>query len=114
MDVHDRVVSGEPSHFELGVPDTDRARAFYGALFGWKIDERGWIDTGGVRGGLHGDDPETGIVLYFTVSDIQAAVQRVRELGGEADDLEEPDVSGWYTSCRDDQGVAFGLRRPPA
>jgi hypothetical protein len=57
-------------------------------MTGEPIDERGWIDTGGVRGGLHGDDPETGLVLYF-------------------------DVPGRYTSCRDDQGVAFGLRRPP-
>ena len=112
MDVHDRVVTGEASHFELGVPDTGRARAFYGSLFGWTIDERGWIETGGVRGVLHGDDPETGIVLYFAVPDIQLAVERVRELGGEADELEEPDVSGWYTSCRDDQGVAFGLHQP--
>jgi uncharacterized protein len=106
-------MSGGPSHFELGVPNTDLARAFYGDLLGWAIDERGWIDTGGVRGGLHGDDPDTGIVLYFDVPDLKGAVQRVRELGGEADEPEQPDPSGWYTSCRDDQGVAFGLRQPP-
>ena len=114
MDVHDPLVTGVPWHFELGVPDTDRGRAFYGSLFGWTIDERGWIETGGVPGGMHGDDPETGIVLHFTVPDIQLAAERVRELGGEADELEEPDVTGWYTSCRDDQGVAFGLHQPPS
>jgi predicted enzyme related to lactoylglutathione lyase len=107
------VMTGEPSHFELGVPDKERGRAFYNALFGWKIDEIGWIDTGGVRGGLHGDDPETGVVLYFAVDDIDAAVRRVRELGGEADEPGPIEESGRYTSCRDDQGVVFGLREPP-
>jgi uncharacterized protein len=106
-------VTGEPSHFELGVPDTDRARAFYGALFGWKINQRGWIDTGAVRGGLHGADPETKIVLYFEVPDIEAAVRRVRELGGEAEEPGPERESGRYAGCRDDQGVAFGLRQPP-
>ena len=28
-------MSGELAFFELGVEDADRARAFYGALFGW-------------------------------------------------------------------------------
>jgi uncharacterized protein len=107
-------VSGEPSHFELGVPDNERGRVFYAALFGWSINENGWIETGGVRGGLHGDDPETGFVVYFAVDDIDAAVRRVRELGGEAEDPgpAKPGDRGRYTGCRDDQGVAFGLHEP--
>jgi predicted enzyme related to lactoylglutathione lyase len=107
---------GEPSHFELGVPDARRAKAFYGELFGWSFEtttgENAWIDTSGVRGGLHDGDDASNIVVYFGVADIEAAVRRVRELGGEADDTGPADIGGRFTQCRDDQGVAFGLHQP--
>jgi predicted enzyme related to lactoylglutathione lyase len=109
-------VAGGPSHFELGVPDARRAKAFYGELLGWSFTttqgENAWIETGGVRGGLHGDDEDARIVLYFSVADIDAAVRRVRELGGEARDPGPAGMGGRFTSCRDDQGVAFGLHEP--
>jgi predicted enzyme related to lactoylglutathione lyase len=109
-------MSGEPSHFEMGVPDARRARNFYGALLGWQFDttkgDNAWIQTGGTRGGLHSDDPESRIELYFRVPDIEAAVRRVRELGGEADEPGPAGESGRYTSCRDDQGLRFGLHQP--
>ena len=31
-------MTGEPSHFELGVPDAARAKAFYGELLGWSFE----------------------------------------------------------------------------
>ena len=30
-------VAGEPSHFEVGVPDAARAKAFFGELFDWSF-----------------------------------------------------------------------------
>ena len=106
---------GEPSHFEVGVPDARRAKAFYGELLGWSFEttagDNAWIDTPGVRGGLHGDDDAANIVVYFQVDDIEAAVRRVRELGGEADDPGAAGEGGRYASCRDDQGVDFGLHQ---
>jgi predicted enzyme related to lactoylglutathione lyase len=48
---------GEPSHFEVGVRDAGQAKAFYGELLGWSFEttmgENAWIETSGVRGGLH-------------------------------------------------------------
>jgi predicted enzyme related to lactoylglutathione lyase len=53
------------------------------------------------------------------VDDIEVALERVRELGGE---VEEMDVEGGEDSiarfgrfklCRDDQGSPFGLHQPP-
>src|SRR4051794_18573867 len=89
---------GEPSHFEVGVSDAGRAKAFYGGLLGWSFEttvgENAWIETSGVRGGLHGEDDASNIVLYFRVLDIEAAVQRVRELGGVADDPGPPGIGG--------------------
>jgi len=107
---------GEPSHFEIGVRDAGRAKAFYSRLLGWSfettIGENAWIETSGVRSGLHDGDDASNIVLYFRVSDIEIAVQRVRELGGVVDDPRPPGIGGRFTSCRDDQGVAFGLHQP--
>lgn len=113
-------MSGQPSFFEIGVPDAGRARTFYATLFGWRFHDMGegdqaWIETPSVHGGLHRDDPESRIELFFAVPDIEAAVATVRELGGHADDPrpEEP-VFGRFAFCRDDQGVRFGLHQAPS
>jgi predicted enzyme related to lactoylglutathione lyase len=111
-------MAGEPSHFELGVPDAARAKAFYGELFGWSFTttagENAWIETPGVRGGLHDGDNAANIVLYFSVPDIEAAAARVRELGGTAGEPGAAETGGRFASCRDDQGVEFGLHQPEA
>jgi hypothetical protein len=109
---------GEPSHFEIGVPDPRRAQVFYGTLLGWKFNEGGRnsaaIQTAGVPGGVH-EAPEPGLVVFFSVPDLEAAVRRVRELGGEVDPRRSEGPAGKYaSSCRDDQGVPFGLHQPAA
>lgn len=110
---------GAPSHFEMGVPDAARAKAFYGPLLGWTFHpmgsgEEGWIETPGVRGGLHENDPSARILTYFTVPDIDAAARTVRELGGEpGTPSQETPGFGRFAECRDDQGVPFGLHQPP-
>jgi predicted enzyme related to lactoylglutathione lyase len=109
-------MSGEPSYFEVGVPDAARAKAFFGELFGWSFTtttgDNAWIETPGVRGGLHDEDEDRNVVVYFRVDDIEAAVRRVRELGGETDDPGHAGTGGRFVSCRDDQGLAFGLHQP--
>jgi predicted enzyme related to lactoylglutathione lyase len=112
---------GEASFFELGVGDVDRARAFYGSLFGWQFaDEEGGaaIKTPSIPGGIHGGDPGASPYLFFQVDDLDAAVARVRALGGEVgDDLaDDPDTIarfGRFAMCKDDQGSSFGLHQPP-
>jgi uncharacterized protein len=109
---------GEPSHFEIGVPDPRRAQVFYGRLLGWKFFEGGRnsaaIETAGVPGGVH-EAAEPGLVVFFSVPDLDAAVRRVRELGGEVDPRRSEGPAGKYaSSCRDDQGVPFGLHQPVA
>lgn len=114
-------MSGEVSFFELGVRDPALARHFYGELFGWQIEpgpsgeEHGFkIQTDNLSGGLHGGDEGAGPYLFFKVKDIEAAAQRVRELGGEAEFNEHsgPGPSGTFAFCRDDQGSSFGLHQP--
>ena len=95
-------MAGDPSHFEIGVPDARRAKAFYGELLGWSFrtttGENAWIETGGVPGGVHDGDDASKIVVYFRVPDIEAAVRRVRELGGEAKDPGPGGEGGRFTS----------------
>jgi predicted enzyme related to lactoylglutathione lyase len=111
-------MSGEPTHFEIGVGDAKRAGEFYAGLFGWTLHSMGdrgeaWIETGSVRGGLHGNDQNPGLVVYFEVPDIEAALTTVAELGGEPGTAspEEPGF-GRFAECRDDQGALFGLHQP--
>lgn len=99
--------------------DARRAKEFYGPLLGWTFHqmgsgEEGWIDTGGVRGGLHGNDPNPGVQLYFTVPDIDAALKTVAELGGTPGKAsEEAPGFGRFAVCTDDQGTSFGLHQQP-
>lgn len=116
--------SGDVSFFELGVGDAEQGRSFYEGLFGWTF-ERGpsgagyMMETGGVPGGIHPGDAGAGPYLFFRVDDLDAAVARVRELGGEVDetnvegDAETVARFGRFRLCRDDQGSSFGLHEPP-
>ncbi len=112
-------MTGELAFFELGVEDADKGRAFYEGVFGWGFERgpsgQGWvISAPNVRGGMHPGDRGASPYVFFAVDDIDAAVRRVRELGGEAADAEPAKAGerGRYTSCRDDQGVVFGLHEP--
>lgn len=109
---------GEPSHFEIGAPDPQRAQVFYSSLLGWKFNAGGRnsaaIETAGVPGGVH-VAAEPGLVLFFSVPDLEDAVRRVRELGGEVGPRRSEGPAGIYAgSCHDNQGVPFGLFQPAA
>jgi predicted enzyme related to lactoylglutathione lyase len=118
-------MAGELAFFELGVEDHEKGRVFYGGLFGWELTPgpsgHGWvIGSAGVRGGMHGGDKGSAPYVFFAVDDMDAAVAKVRELGGTVEDM---DVEGDEASqqrfgrlklCRDDQGSSFGLHQRPA
>jgi predicted enzyme related to lactoylglutathione lyase len=117
-------MAGELSFFELGTDDVERGRAFYEGLFGWQFEPgpsgQGFvIGTPTVQGGMHGGDRGASPYVFFAVDDIEAASARVRELGGEVEDVdvegEEHSTArfGRFKLCRDDQGSPFGLHQPP-
>jgi hypothetical protein len=118
-------VAGEPSFLELGVEDAEKGRAFYEALFGWTFEPgpsgQGWmIRTPTIPAGMHPGDRGAAPYVFFRVDDMDAALARVRELGGEVVDMDvEGDEAsqrrfGRFKLCRDDQGSPFGLHQPPA
>ena len=98
--------------FEIPARDSQRARDFYGRLFGWTFqpfgdqDYQASYDAGGA---IDGTTDRTGLMTYFDVEEIDAAIKRVGELGGSAGErLEIPGV-GFYAQCTDSQGNPFGL-----
>jgi len=74
-------------HFDVAGPDIGPLKAFYTALFGWKIKERGpgyaMIETpeGGPNGALV-ETPEHSLVMGVVVPDLDRALSLAAEKGG--------------------------------
>ena len=105
---------GELSYVTYEVADSAAFRDFYARVLGWTFEPGrvadGWQVVGthpmaGAAGGS--ENPAT--VPMWTVSDIDAAVARVREAGGTV--LAEParQPYGVSAECTDDQGARFYL-----
>lgn len=105
-------------YFTIATPDVDKAKAFYGALFGWRFDEDAAkptyahvTDSNPPFGFTKAEQKQSVANLYFRVDDIAAVCARVNELGGKA---AVPGQSDTGLSCAvcDDQGVSFSLWQP--
>ena len=118
-------MAGEVAFFELGVEDVPGGGGFYSGLLGGGCARGPWgagscMGGGPVPGGIHGGDKGAAPYLFFRVEDMDAALQRVRELGGVVEELnvqgDEASVAEWgrFQLCRDDQGSPFGLHQPPS
>lgn len=85
-------VPGAMSWNELLTHDLEKAKDFYGKLFGWEfhIEDGGYntiMNNGRPNGGIDQITPQMGSMpphwgTYFSVSDINAAVESVKKLGG--------------------------------
>lgn len=117
---------GEYSWHELNTSDHDNAWGFYETLFGWKkLDamDMGEMGTYQMFTNGGGDAPLGGMfnkpkempgppfwLYYARVDDVNASVDRVKELGGQV--LNGPmEVPGGdhIAQCMDPQGAAFAL-----
>jgi len=95
---------GQPvAHFEIIGSDPTRLRGFFGELFGWEFDTSGTVapevseptdygfielitasDGSGIRGGIGGGEGyDRHTIFYVGVSDVEAALQRAEDLGGQ-------------------------------
>jgi predicted enzyme related to lactoylglutathione lyase len=113
---------GTPTWVDLGIPDLDRAMAFYGSLFGWEF-QVGPPETGRYTMCLLRDHPVAALManpdpaagdfwwnVYFAASDCDATARRVADAGGTV--LQSPmDVmdQGRMAIARDPVGAQFGL-----
>jgi predicted enzyme related to lactoylglutathione lyase len=107
-------VPGPLGLIEFPADDADRARRFWSGLLGAELTERGEGEGRGWQ--THGDAPALGVhergtgpgdtfsLPYFTVGDIDAALERVVSLGGS---VIHPGAQ--WAICRDSEGSPFGL-----
>ncbi|MDQ2742885.1 MAG: VOC family protein [Chloroflexota bacterium] len=106
-------MTSDLTYFVIPVADADRAHAFYGGVLGWQfapgtVPDGYQITNVTPPGGLSGNSSGSHVQVYFSVEDIQAAITRVRALGGEAGDVQKS-AHGYSARCRDDQGTHFSL-----
>ena len=104
---------GDIAYASLWVPDLPRAQAFFASVLGWSFapgsDDRSAQVVGtsthhGVRGGY--EHPT--LFLCYAVDDVDAAIDRVRSTGGEAE-IATDEAYGRVANCTDDQGTPFAV-----
>ncbi len=111
-------VEGDVSYLTMVVPDLDAARAFYGGVFDWTFEV-----SGGGNAQVTGVAPQMGmttqpeagpatpgVILCYRVDDMAAALQRVRDAGGQTREVAERPY-GLESRCADDQGTPFYLHQ---
>jgi predicted enzyme related to lactoylglutathione lyase len=89
-------------HFDVAGPDETALHRFYAGVLDWTVDPQGpgyalvRTPAGGPDGALvEGEDP--GLTLGVGVDDLESAVARVAEHGGEV--LMPPTDNGWVTKA---------------
>jgi len=111
-------------HVELNTTDVTKAKAFYGKLFDWKLED---IPTGdmtytvikvgeGTGGGIM-KQPTPGApsawLSYVLVDDIAAATKKAKSLGATViRDVTEVIDFGWLSIIVDPTGATLGLWKP--
>jgi predicted enzyme related to lactoylglutathione lyase len=107
--------------FEIPADNPERAKKFYGDLFGWKIEkfptmEDYWhIDTGGGDdtpdgGMMKRKSPQQGITNYINVASVDESAERVQKLGGKIcmGKTAVPQM-GYFAICQDPENNTFAL-----
>lgn len=108
--------------FEIPADNLERAKKFYGSLFGWKfaklpaavndywhIDTAGKSDSpdGGLMPRMHSEQP---ITNYISVPSVGKAAAKVKKLGGT---VCKPKTAvpgmGYFAVCLDTEGNTFAL-----
>jgi predicted enzyme related to lactoylglutathione lyase len=103
---------------EFPADDPARARRFWQGVLGAELERRpteagaGWeVEDDGLRLGIHGRGAgpgDTASLPYFTVANLPATLERVRELGGSVIHPGER-----WAVCRDSEGSPFALAAAP-
>ncbi len=109
-------------HVELHANDVERAKAFYGRLFGWKLDDvpmpggasYTMINVGEGTGGGLMKNPAPGTpshwMAYVGVEDIKAATKAARDLGASVvQEVTEVGQFGWMSVITDPIGATIAL-----
>jgi uncharacterized protein len=109
-------------HVELSTSDPARAKAFYGQLFSWKLEDMEMgpgmtytmVNPGeGTGGGLMQQmtpGAPSAWLAYVVVDDVKAATAKAQSLGATVlRDVTEVPGMGWFSIIQDPTGAAVGL-----
>ena len=119
---------GDFTHIEIPADDTERARRFYGELFGWSFGPdvpgfegyhlfttpAGTEGTGGAIG-TRGQMAPDKLRVYVNVDSIDDTIGKVGGVGGSViDPKAEVPGMGWYAVLADSEGneIALWERNP--
>ncbi|MET0489331.1 MAG: VOC family protein, partial [Acidimicrobiales bacterium] len=107
----------EPGYLTYQSADLDKAKAFFGQLFGWEIqagtmgDGYGHVGNTQFPMGFMPAGEGDPVTVYFRVDDIEPYATQIEALGGRV--LSRNDyASGGNAECEDDQGFRFQLHQP--
>jgi predicted enzyme related to lactoylglutathione lyase len=109
-------------HVELNTTDLGKAKAFYGKLFDWKLEDVPNMDytmikVGEGTGGGMMKHPIPGApsawLAYVMVDDVNASTAKAKSLGATVmkDVTEIPGV-GWFSIITDPTGAVLALFKP--
>jgi uncharacterized protein len=118
---------GDFTHIEIPADDTDRARRFYGELFGWTFADEipgfeGYhmfstpVGADGMAGaiGKRGEMAPEKVRAYVHVDSIDDALSKVAALGGSVTEAKrEVEGMGWYAVFTDTEGNELALWENP-
>ncbi len=110
------------THFDMGVDEPERAKRFYGAVFGWKFEKWSgpfdyWLVTTGDRNdpGIDGGmakraDPSNHILNFIEVPSVDECAAKIASNGGKIIEPRHaiPGV-GYILVFEDPEGNTFGV-----
>ncbi|GAB3908842.1 hypothetical protein GCM10029964_109300 [Kibdelosporangium lantanae] len=107
-------MAGEINWYELAVDDTEKAKVFFGSLFGWQTQAMEGMDYNLISNGPAGAIAPKSATLpasrvYLDVADLDAALARIADLGGKPGEVQPIPGFGRIAHCTDDQGTTFSL-----
>ena len=101
----------ELGYFTLRVKDVERAKKFYGTLFGWEFEPNGHVRNTKFHVGLSGGGPVDVSFAYFRVDNLDQILGHLASLGGRVEDHQK-NRSDPNARCVDDQDTRFILWQP--
>jgi uncharacterized protein len=124
----DRYIPGVPCWVDTTQPDVDRAGEFYGALFGWELEDLmppgsgtkyleariGGKRAAAISAGDPSNPPTTATWnMYVWVEDVATTAAKAEAAGGTVTTppMEVMDA-GWMATFTDPEGAAFGVWQP--
>jgi len=108
-----RLRHGDVAYASLWVPDVERAAAFFGSVLDWQFAPgsapQGRQVVGTTPGhGMWGGQERSNLLLCFAVDDVDGALTRVLEAGGQPQEPRQ-EAYGVIADCHDNQGTLFSL-----